>query len=455
MMLAIAAAKHLQPGAPGVQNINVVSHIAKATFQTHSSQGRQLHGRGKWASRLLDYLRNGVGKIIGRASSGATSTGHVFSKTAAGRLHAAMPRGPAWFSRLSRFAPKSIKNSYVRSLSQRLSKQFLGWQGAARFTGQRLDAGRLAFGGGGKWSPYMKHFVSSLRGISAKGSATSARAIFAQMQRQAIACTATQERRDLSTVFGDTRVKLVASMESTGAKSAAKSLAGRHRNANRQKLLASAVDSAGKANADGQELHPVAKAAQKASVPMERCVTVTVPYTLPAPGVLAGAQDPSSEDVFKALAGLQQAQQRHDLLLSRLVERLSASGWDIQYKQLDRPAISLQIGLPPSTGITTVNACEALLCDWGFDLSLFAATVRNPEKPIAAGGPKTFVGSSARTGSNIDSYSSSEDIDSRLFSLIVDEVVDPDEAYREDVQDFLELLDQMPQLSRHPETTLM
>ncbi|KAJ2535299.1 hypothetical protein EV175_006928 [Coemansia sp. RSA 1933] len=181
---------------------------------------------------------------------------------------------------------------------------------------------------------------------------------------------------------------------------------------------------------------------------MERCVTITVPYTLPAPDVLAGARGPSSEEVFKALTGLQQAQQRHDLLLSRLVERLSASGWNVQYKQIDQPVLSLQVGLPPSTGITSARACEALLCDWGFDLSLFAATVRNPVQPVANARPKyAAVSSNAQTGSNMDLYSS-EDIDSRLFSLIVDEVVDPDEAYREDVQDFLEQLEQMPQLSR-------
>ncbi|KAJ1664280.1 hypothetical protein EV178_004251 [Coemansia sp. RSA 1646] len=365
-----------------------------------------------------------------------------------------MPRGPAWFSRLTRFAPRPIKSPYVRSLAQRLSKQFLGWPNVARFVGQSPNAGRFAFGGGGKWSPYMKQFVSSLRGISAKSSATSARAIFAQIQRQAIVCTVTQERRDLSTLspaFGDTRVRILAGVDGTSAKSAttttataAERLASRRSNSREQMLSAADADNTVTTN---QDLHPVAVAVQKASVPMERCVTITVPYTLPAPGVLAGAQDPSSEEVFKALAGLQQAQQRHDLLLSRLVERLSASAWNVQYKQIDQPVISLQIGLPPSTGITTAGACEALLCDWGFDLSLFAATVRNPEQPVTNKDTTGARTAARTTSSSIDSYSS-EDIDSRLFSLIVDEVVDPNEAYREDVQDFLEQLERMPQLSR-------
>ncbi|KAJ2540622.1 hypothetical protein EV175_006216, partial [Coemansia sp. RSA 1933] len=183
-----------------------------------------------------------------------------------------MPRGPAWFSRLARFAPNSIKGTYVRSLSQRLSKHFLGWQGAARFVGQRPNAGRFAFGGGGRWSPYMKHFVGSFRGISAKGGATSARAIIAQLQRQAIACAATQERRDFSTVFGDTRIRILASNPPNTGSAAAKKLSGNCQKSAREKKLsaAAAVDSAGKTNGNGQALHPVAKAVQKASVPMER-----------------------------------------------------------------------------------------------------------------------------------------------------------------------------------------
>ncbi|KAJ2665678.1 hypothetical protein IWW48_000129 [Coemansia sp. RSA 1200] len=470
MIIALVAAKHLRPGAPGATALRTATHVGKACYQTQSSNGgRQLRGRGsKLLTQLLDYLRNGVSKVVGNPPSGPISAGSAFSKTAAGRLHSAMPRGHTWVSRLARFAPKSIKNSsYIRTLTKRVSSQFAGWPGVARFVGLKSDAGRFAFSGGGKWSPYMRQFASSLRGVSRKGTASSAQAIIAQIQRQAIACAATQERRDMSTlspIFGDLRVRILGAMDSaenldaksdTSAKHARKRLSGRNKTSRRSESLAATEDvgPAMKANADaGHGLHSVAEAVQRLAVPIARCVTITVPYTPSLSSAFVDARDPSSEQVFKALAAQQQAQQRHDLLLSRLIERLSATGWNVQYKQVDLPVVSLQIGLPPSTGVTTARACEALLCDWGFDVSLFAATVRNPQQPVApsseATGARAAADARSATSSKAVDSSNSEDIDSRLFSLIVDEVVDPDEAYREDVRDFLEELEQMPQLSR-------
>ncbi|KAJ2517531.1 hypothetical protein GGI11_003127 [Coemansia sp. RSA 2049] len=474
MIIALVAAKHLRPGAPGTTALRTATHVGKAGYQTQSSNGgRQLRGRGsKLLMQLLDYLRNGVGKVVGNAPSGPVSAGSAFSKTAAGRLHSAMPRGQTWFSRLARFAPKSIKNSsYMRTLTKRVSSQFVGWPGVARFVGLKSDAGRFAFSGGGKWSPYMRQFASSLRGVSGKGTASSAQAIMAQIQRQAIACATTQERRDMSTlspVFGDLRVRILGAMDGaenldaksdTSSKHARKRLGGRNK-APRRSESSAATEDAGhaiEAKADVDHgLHPVAEAVQRVTVPMARCVTITVPYAPSFSSAFVDAGDPSSEQVFKALAAQQQAQQRHDLLLSRLIERLSATGWNVQYKQVDLPVVSLQIGLPPSTGVTTARACEALLCDWGFDVSLFAATVRNPQQPVApsseAAGARAAATAAAAARSTTSSKafdsSGSEDIDSRLFSLIVDEVVDPDEAYREDVRDFLEELEQMPQLPR-------
>ncbi|KAI9504655.1 hypothetical protein BX070DRAFT_222585 [Coemansia spiralis] len=472
-MLAIAAAKKLHPGAPGMPRPNAIAHVGKASYQTSSSHGRPLQGKSKWFSRFLDYLRSGASKAAASAAKpGFSFAGRTFSKTAAERLRMAMPRGPAWLSRLAQCAPTSIKgaamrmngSTYVRFLSQRLSKQLLGWPGVARFVTQRTDAGRLAFGGGGKWAPYMKQFMSSLRGLSVQANSAPARTIMAQIQRQAMACTITQERRELSTLsplFGETRIRLLNAAEAgkDGPTSTALGkLYNRQRSAEKEgKGSTNAVTGKNSSkdpnNANNQDMHPIAKAAQMAAVPMEQCVTITVPYTLAVPNHLAGIQNASIEDVSKALADLQQAQQRHSLLLSRLLERLSAASWNIQYRQVDRPVESIQIGLPPSTGITTARACEVLLCDWGFDIALFAATISSPLKPqseqLAA---DRYANAKAGASNNISnsktSLSGSEDIDSRLFSLIVDEVVDPDEAYREEVRDFLELLEQMPQLSR-------
>ncbi|KAJ2309609.1 hypothetical protein IWW52_005641, partial [Coemansia sp. RSA 2704] len=40
-----------------------------------------------------------------------------------------------------------------------------------------------------------------------------------------------------------------------------------------------------------------------------------------------------------------------------------------------------------------------------------------------------------------------DDLDSRMFSLIVDEIVDPEEVYRQQVRDFMAELETMPRIS--------
>ncbi|KAJ2351656.1 hypothetical protein GGF43_003967 [Coemansia sp. RSA 2618] len=202
------------------------------------------------------------------------------------------------------------------------------------------------------------------------------------------------------------------------------------------------------------QLHPAAKAAQEAAVPSEQCVTITIPYTLPKTfGLLPENVQTSSADVAHLLADMQKAQSRHTLLLTRLIERLSATGWNVQYQQVTQHTECIEIAVAPSSGITKASDLDALLCSWGFDTSLIAAVIRDPRVPPSSSDAALEAGrtparfAAAATDSSAASSLELDDLDSRMFSLIVDEVVDPDEAYREQVRDFLADLEIMPQLS--------
>ncbi|KAJ2778586.1 hypothetical protein H4R18_004500 [Coemansia javaensis] len=175
--------------------------------------------------------------------------------------------------------------------------------------------------------------------------------------------------------------------------------------------------------------------------PADRCVVLVVPLAPPAKAAMqpppGAATCASSAAVAAQLAGLRSAQSTHALLLSRLVERLSATGWAIHYRQAGE---RLEIAFPPSSGVKTAGELEALLCDWGLDAPLLAATVREPRSAPAA--------SPCPAGASVlpPASPSPSDLSPELFSLIVDEIVDPEEAYREQVREFLADLERLPRL---------
>ncbi|KAI8320066.1 hypothetical protein GQ54DRAFT_312989 [Martensiomyces pterosporus] len=479
-MLAFAANRHASAVVAAKATKQRIIKAARAGYQTHSAHGSPL-GRGprsgsSWISRLLAYLRGGANAVANSASK--AGSGGAFSKTAAGRLRAAMPRGPAgWLARLSGRAPALAKptsaarlgaRGYLRSIGQLLSQHFRGGSGASRWAGRRLDPSRWAFGPGGRWSPYARIFVQSFSSLSAQHNFASARVIAAQIQRQTMAGVMTQQRRDPSLVLPfahETRIRLLPTEDTMGADgqgtaprsnaTAAQKLAAR-RTAERDTGSHAATDVPGLSAGKGQRLHPAAVSAQAAAaIPVEQCVTIAVPYVISAVSQLPAGQHASSADVAQHLAEAQKLQQRHALVLSRLLERIAATGWSVQYQHVSSPVDGILIAVAPSSGIHTAAELESLLCDWGIDVSALAATVSNPRvSPTAdntASPPKmpSKDRTPSRPSAELTSISSQEfdDIDSRLFSLIVDEVVDPEEAYREEVRDFLAELERMPHIS--------
>ncbi|KAJ2535731.1 hypothetical protein IWW35_006748, partial [Coemansia sp. RSA 1878] len=183
-MLAIAAARNLRKTVAESAVLGV-NRIGKAGYQTNSSHGRSMYGKSKWVSRLLAYLQSGLGAVKQKSITG------VFSGTAAGRLRAAMPRGPSWLRGLSAkasFATQqtAARTGYIRSMSQRLAGLLRSASAGSRLAGARTGSGRFAFERGGKWSPYMKIFAQNLRNLSSRESATSAQVIMAQIRRQAM-----------------------------------------------------------------------------------------------------------------------------------------------------------------------------------------------------------------------------------------------------------------------------
>ncbi|KAJ2864184.1 hypothetical protein GGH94_003088 [Coemansia aciculifera] len=460
-MLATAAAKQLLATAKFR-----AGHIGRATYQTYSPHGRGIPGDGKWPSRLLAYLRNAYSSASAQMSRHVL-TGNGLSNTAAGRLREAMPRGLGWASRVvprTSCAAKSAMSrlgahSYVRSISQRLAAQLKVWPGASRFAGSHMGSKHWAFGSGGKWSPYLKIFARSMSGPFMTNNASSARVIMAQIQRQTMVGLMTQQRREFSMVSPlayETRIRFLAPEPAfaTDCSSRRSTAGARVSSACKKEVPATASKNPSEGalplrRRDINVMHPAAKTAQAHASLADQCVTITVPYSAPAKNQPLSEHGASPSDVFKLLADADKLQHQHRLLLSRLIERLSATGWDIYYQHVNNPAEGIEIALSPSSGICTVVELESLLCNWGFDTSHFAATLRDPRVLPAVSPVSDAPLSAAPISLALDSDRSwnSGSMDSNLFSLIIDEVVDPEEAYREDVCEFLNQLDRMPRLS--------
>ncbi|KAJ2475638.1 hypothetical protein EV174_005205 [Coemansia sp. RSA 2320] len=304
-----------------------------------------------------------------------------------------MPRGLTW-------ARSAVSRLARRPLSQSLSS--------------RLAPTRLTFSRASKWSPYMKTFARSLSAAAAAGDRSSTRAIFAQIQRQSIFAMVSQQRNIFTNVPSlayETRIKLP-SLEPAAPAAAATARTPPTKPANPS---------------------PVP---QSNSTPLpDHCVILTLPSLPPA-------------DMDTPL-------QRHRLLVSRLVERFSATAWDVLFHHVDSPADAIEVVIPPSSGIRTIMDLDALLCDWGFDTLAIGATMRGPRAmPATHTAPPPPPPPQSYYSQDSDSIDS-DSIDSRLFSLIVDEIVDPEEAYRDGIRDFLAQLDGMPLLSpaaTHPST---
>ncbi|KAJ2636084.1 hypothetical protein GGF40_003217 [Coemansia sp. RSA 1286] len=438
------------------------SHISKAAYHHKpSSHGSRLAsgGGGKWSTKLLHYVQNSVRAFFGASPSSqrsvADTAARSFMRTAAGKLSAKAPRVLA-----KRLTVKQLGNAsmHLRSVFRQLVQKAPVFPGASRFAGRMVNPGSWAFGSGGKWYPYLKTLTQGMRLLTGPGNVASARVVLAQMQRQVIVAGGfSQQRRDLSSVSPlaqGTKISLVKRKETLT--SAASRFAKEASNAKGTAAVAQAAEDALDCK-ESDQLHAVAKAAQQAaSVPIDRCVTITIPYTI-STSTNNGQQDQTAlANVAQLISDMQQMQQRHSLLLSRLTEKLAATGWALQYHHLSTPTDSLRIAVPPESGILSAADLESLLLDWGFDMSLFAATICDPVCPPPASPavqPSAVVGNGASDNGSLVNSSGSEDIDSRLFSLIVDQVVDPEEAYREEVRDFLAQIEQMPRLNRNTTTS--
>ncbi|KAJ1897626.1 hypothetical protein LPJ66_003259 [Kickxella alabastrina] len=446
-MLSYAAVGRLRIIAADSTRLGL-NHISKAAYHHHSHHGKPLRsGNSKWVMRLMNYLRTGFSAFAsgGRVApiKATTAAGRLFAKTAAARLGA---------------------RPHLRTVYQRLLYQTrLTPRDTSRIASRAIGFGRWAFGSGGRWSPYLRTVSQAMRSLSGPNNIASARVVMAQLQRQALVVgSLSQQRRDYAAVsplaYG-TRISMPFSK--TQPTAAATRLAAKNTTTSGISPAASSENAESNASVGHQQeqkLHPVAQAAQEAAIPIEQCVTITIPYS-----IMASSQPPYSvhqqpselaplANVAQLIADVQRVQQRHTLLLSRLTERLAGTGWNVQYHHVATPTESLRIALPPLSGINTAAALEALLCEWGFDTSLFAATIRDPLVPLPAAtaavtAPNTACNTKSSSSSAMAGLYNSEDIDSRLFSLIVDQVVDPEEAYREDVRDFLTQIEQMPHLS--------
>ncbi|KAJ1736004.1 hypothetical protein LPJ61_000221 [Coemansia biformis] len=437
-MLAIAAARALRRVA-AESATRGLPRASRATYQTYAEHGRQLHARASWPSRLLAYLRYGIDAVTGAAAK-RPSLRHAFSGTAAERLQAALPRGPGWLRGLQGRASAAAQRTaagcgHNGRLVWKLVAPLHGLAGAPRAAARLVGYRPWAFERGGRWSPYAATLAQAFRAQSVQQAANPAQTVAAHFRRLAVAgIVAQQQHRGLAIALpqshGARRGLGATRQSSTGGRVSAKS---------------SAASFASHAS-EGPPRQPMAR---EAGVPVEQWATITVPLAPPTAAAAAAAAGhhpldarASLADAARQLAGIHGAQSRHAMLLSRLLERLLATGWGVQCRQTGRHAECLEIALPPASGIYTAGDLEALLGEWGLDASMLAAVFSAPSRAHSRA-------PSGRSASAELSAGSSElgDLDSRLFSLIVDEIVDPEEAYREQVREFLADLERIPRLS--------
>ncbi|KAJ2080898.1 hypothetical protein H4R24_002736 [Coemansia sp. RSA 988] len=426
----------------------------RATYQTHAHQGRHIYSKSNWGAQLLAYLRNGLDLLTNAA------TRRLPHASAAQRLRMAMLRGPAkWLGGLGLRTPMAVRNAaprvnsgYFRLLMQQLAGQKMGMRGSV-------------FGSGGRWSPFTNMFVQSFRSFSMQGSSLSGKAVMAQINRQAAIGLLTQQRRDFAIALPLARYTQTErhSAKRSRSRHTLERIATESSTICRTPALADTTPLARRVRQD----MPTNPTAHEAAAFADHCVTITVPQ------VYAGSVSTNNgfvcESAFSADAAqllakdICHAQNRHTTLVHRLIERISDSGWKVQYRQLAQQVQCMEIAISPSSGVATASSLEAILCEWGIDISLLGAKVDNPR--IKAG----ITGAAVTTPSFHDSRQPSNDLfssggstgtnttwdlDSQLFSFIVDEVVDPEEAYRDQVRDFLADLDRLPRLREaYPSST--
>ncbi|KAJ2717296.1 hypothetical protein H4R19_000048 [Coemansia spiralis] len=400
-MLAIAAARALRRAA-AKSAARRAGQGGRAAYQTYAERSQQLRGRGSWPSRLLAYLRSGLDALAGAAAKHASPRNAIL-RTAAGRLRTAAPHGPGLLRGLQARVSSAARSAAAGCARHTMLAGYRPW----------------AFERGGRWSPYASTFSQAFHELSARGATFSTQTAAAHVRCLAAAGMATQQPRGLAIALPHTRC--VHTAPGAGARTLASS-------------------------------HPPSKrnAASLAAAPAEQWPTITVPLALPATraGHLHTGERVSAAAAKQQLAEIRGAQAGHELLLSRLIELLSATGWAIELRQAGAHAELLEIALPPSSGLATARELEALLLEWGLDVSQLAAAISGPSgaPPLPASLPRSAVSGA----DNLACSSELGDLDSQLFSLIVDEIVDPEAAYREQVQEFLADLERMPQLSAAP-----
>ncbi|KAJ1826960.1 hypothetical protein LPJ73_008881, partial [Coemansia sp. RSA 2703] len=311
-------------------------HITKAAYHgasPHTSSSR-LTG-GKWSSKLISYLRKGFAATIGSAASKPSAAARPFLKTAAGRLAAKSSR-----TMLHRITARLGANTHVKTLLSRFSQKLHLVPGASRLAARAANPRSWVFASGGRWHPYLNIFSQSLRSLSGPKNISSARVVMAQLQRQALVIgSLSHQRRDLASASPLSHGTKIAIQNTRSRRTPAASGFAANTSTKPDAVASNPAATSTQTAQDhlqaSQHLHQVAKAAQDAAaVPIEQCVTITVPYTITSatqnqPGVLS--------DVAQHISDVQRIQQRHTLLLSRLTERLAASGWSIQYRHVSIP----------------------------------------------------------------------------------------------------------------------
>ncbi|KAJ2841597.1 hypothetical protein J3B02_005840, partial [Coemansia erecta] len=329
-----------------------ISHISKAAYHHKSPHGNCVGG-GKWSAKLLQYVQSSIRAFFGPSVSSqraaADTAARSFMRTAAGKLAARAPRimakGTSTATRLA------TTQTHLQSLFKQFSRKLTAIPGVSRFAGRAINPRIWAFGSGGKWYPYLRTITQSMRSLSGPKNIASARIIMAQLQRQVLVAGGfSQQRRDLSSVSPlaqGTKISMLSTARAQLSPAATKFVK-KESNSKMTSAAQAAGNNSGNRKGENavvkeeelEQMHPIAKAAQEiASVPVDQCVTITIPYTISSTSLATAAngqqQAPFSSspltNVAQLISDVQRVQQLHSLLLSRLTEKLASTGWSIQY----------------------------------------------------------------------------------------------------------------------------
>ncbi|OLY81341.1 hypothetical protein AYI68_g4556 [Smittium mucronatum] len=193
------------------------------------------------------------------------------------------------------------------------------------------------------------------------------------------------------------------------------------------------------------------------NIPTDK-VVLLIPFYAPLKNVdnINSNQEVNYQDLLKFTEQVQRVNQDQILYINRLLERLTHSQLDLVFINLDfQDGGSIAIIFNSISQVGDSNTVLGLLYSWGMDLETLGAKIKTPVKVknpsndgIFNNPLVSYQGDSHLSPNRVLSDDELERyLDSSLFSLITDDIVDPDELHKYETFEFINCIESAPSLT--------